>query len=210
MPSPTGRSLLWLLSTLLLILGGCVGNPPPREDPFSGLSFSNIQKEDPLGGHSFGDIQEEGLVLAMVISQNSKNSVEWIHEARATGVQWGSDSIGDDLDARPLIDNLTNVLGQSFSTIVRVNSPVEAASAGADLIAVVDLYVQLGQVSLDTTEVDLTVLFTRLDGHPIKTVTGVGQAKVPWPAWHHGLNQGDLTLTLFSFGCSAPYAAYLL
>ncbi len=189
MPTPTGRSLLLSLFTLLLIVGGCVA-APTREDPFAGLSFDIAQKADPFEGQSFANIPKVDLTLAMVISRNSKNAVEYMAHVRD---QWAELGAKPDtgLDAGPLVDGLTKVLKSSFSQVVRVDKPSDAPSVGADLIAVVDLYLQIGQKSFETTEVDLKIIFTRLNGHPIQTVSGVGQEKLPFPMWNHRFREAS-------------------
>ena len=163
---------------------------PTRETPLAGLSFDNAQKADRLEGQSFTNIPKADLTLAMVISRNSKNAVEYMAQVRD---QWADLSGQSDpgLDAGPLVDGLTNVLKRSFSRIVRVDSPAEATSAGANLIAVVDLYLLIGQRSFHATEVELKVIFITLDGHPIQTISGVGREKLPYPMWHHHFREAS-------------------
>jgi len=168
------------LFTFLLILAGCVSPAPPREDPLAGLSFGKTQKADPSASVSFNDIKKEDFVLAMVISRNSKNALDYIEEARLLAQQLDSKPMEDDLDARPLIEGLTKLLKGSFSRIVRVENPIEAASEGADLISVVDLYVQIGRGAADSTQVDLKVIFTSLNGRVIKTFSGESKVKIPF------------------------------
>ena len=177
------QSLILLLSTLILIFEGCVA-APAREDPLAGLSFSDVHKADPLEGQSLSNIPKADLTVGMVISQNSKNAVEYMAQVRD---QWNSLGSPPDtgLDAVPLVDGLTNILESSFSQVVRVDNPSNTSNAGADLLAVVDLYLTIGQKSFETTEVDLKVIFTRLDGHPIQSVRGTGKKKLPFPMWDH-------------------------
>jgi hypothetical protein len=175
------------LLVLVMVGGGCVGRAPPREDPVSGLSFGSARVERDFSG----GIKNQGLVLATVISRNSKSAVEYLDESRATNTDWAGRSSGAvaDLDAVPLIEGMRELVDRSFARVVRVSSPREAIAAGADLIGVIDLYVEIGNASFETTKVELGLIFISLDGQPIGTVRGVGTAKVPFPASNHGFKE---------------------
>ena len=196
MHTATGRLLLASIPTVILMFGGCV-SAPTHEDPLAGLTFPKAQNADPLEGQSFTDMRKADLTLAMVISQNSKNAVEYMAQVRDN---WHTFSGREDtgLEAETLVSRLTRALKLVFAEVVRVDNPSEALTAGADLISVVDLYVLIGQGTGQTTEVDLKVIFTRLDGHPIQTVSGVGQEKVSFPMHqHHFPGASIMALTSF-------------
>lgn len=178
------------LAALLVILLGCTPAVPARVDPFTGLFFAHPRAEEPVPA----SIRNQGLALATVISENSKHTFHYLDDAKLTAVEVGlvgqvatrlpadNSRVVTDLDASPLIARSNAQLERSFSRLVPVGSPIEAAEVGADLIGVLDLYVDLGSVSFQTTTVELGVIFTTLDGRPIESVRGLGKAKVPFPA----------------------------
>jgi S1-C subfamily serine protease len=143
---------------------------PPPVDPLASLPAGNIQKFD--------------LVLGTLVSQNTKTSISLIEKGRAMAAL--NPSSVADLDLKPLIDGLASTLSRSFSRIVRVDDLAQAKNVGADLVGIIDIYGKPGQYSGQTTRIDLKVIFTTTEGTPVETISGVGEARVPYPAFNIG------------------------
>lgn len=106
-----------------LLLAGCaVPMAPVRQDPLAGIDFESRPPAYP------------GLTLALVITENTKNSVAF---GRAGAAYTGFDIEGS-------VEQSFKLYKRNFKAVVRVEQPSEAAAAGADLVAVVDRFVKVG------------------------------------------------------------------
>ncbi|MBI5888401.1 MAG: caspase family protein [Deltaproteobacteria bacterium] len=87
------------------------------------------------------------------------------------------------LDTNRYFKDITDLLSRRFKEVVRVNSLQEAASSGADISAILDVYAKLGSISFTHSIFQDKLIFMSLDGAQIDVASGEGRAMVPYPAW---------------------------
>lgn len=156
-----------LLALLFAAAAGCVV-APPRVDPFAGLTVT---------GASYRE-----LTVALVPSENTKNALRYTNELGARG----ADAVGTKvfLDHRGPVGEaadktftaVVELFQRQFKAVVKTDSPDGARAVGADLVAVLDIVMDLPHVRVfppGTTDakIDLAASFLGLDGGLIETVS---------------------------------------
>lgn len=106
----------------LLLCACAVPMAPVRQDPLAGIELETRSPAYP------------GLTLALIVTENTKNSVAF---GRAGAAMTGFDLEGS-------VERSFKLYSRNFKAVVRVEQPSEAAAAGADLVAVVDRFVKVG------------------------------------------------------------------
>jgi hypothetical protein len=149
----------------LIFAAGCMPSVPKRSDPLAAFGFKS------------GNSALKRARLALLLSENTKKSAEYLRKVRDKGAAWGA-RFDDQVAARGIND----VLRGSFGDVQAVDSPESAASSGANMIAVLDMYAKVGTVSFTKSVTELTVDFRTLKMEPIAVVGGHGRRMVPYPA----------------------------
>lgn len=155
------------LAALLLLASGCVV-APPRVDPFAGLTVTGARFRE--------------LTVALVPSENTKNALRYTNELGARG----ADAVGTKvfLDHRGPVGEaadktfaaVVELFQRQFKAVVRTDSPDAARGVGADVVAVLDIVMDLPHVRVfppGTTDakIDLSAAFLGLDGGLVETVS---------------------------------------
>lgn len=99
-----------------------VPRAPALQDPLAGISIENRPPAFP------------NLTLALIVSENTKNSVAYGRVGAAMG----------GMDISPIVEEGFRAYKENFKAVVRVEQPSQAAAAGADIVAVVDRYAEAG------------------------------------------------------------------
>ena len=132
----------------ILLSSGC-GHRARRKDPYAGaLAAESAYKH---------------LALALVLSENAKNSDDFFREG---GVAWGG------ADSR-VVDRFTQLFKRSFKTVAKVDGPEAAKDLKADLVAVLDVR---GSVEWGI-HVAAEAVFLTPDSKPLDAVRGKGHQK---------------------------------
>ncbi len=145
------------------VLAGCVTAPEYR-DPLASLN-APVVKEGPYANQT----------LRVVMSDNTQLAFRHLDEAR--GLRMGMEPT---LDPRRVTDGLSDLLKTRFRSVAL--GPAAPGERRADLTMVFDARISVGNVSFQTTSVDLTAIFAGDDPQQrIDTAVGKGTAVVPWP-----------------------------
>jgi hypothetical protein len=133
------------LIVVLLLSTGCGFSGPSRKDPFAGIEMNAVP--------AYPDLS-----VAMILSENSKNSIEY---GRKGGAIAG-------FDVNQIIEKDIEMYQRNFKSIVKVDTMQQARSLNVDLIAIIDSF---GDVGLGI-EMDGSVIFLTPDKQELETIKG--------------------------------------
>ncbi|MFH1725685.1 MAG: caspase family protein [Elusimicrobiota bacterium] len=111
-----------------LLLSGCASTPRPV-DPFGAKPPASPYKE---------------LTLALMISQNTKDAIEYGRMGR----KWARRLGGWDFDPEGLFEDISGMLQRDFKKVFLARRLKDAAASGADVVAVVDIRSPKFQIDL--------------------------------------------------------------
>lgn len=146
-------------------LAGCAPPPARVSDPFAEIDASRI----------IGQAAYPNLTAAYVLTANAKNAVEYANSTMKS--QYGG---RDMLDLKKPLDSLVTQLRANFNRLTKAETLEEAQASGADVVAMVDLYEQLGQYSY---QVDEKVAFVTPNGDKLETVAASSRKTVAEAGW---------------------------
>lgn len=113
------RILLLVIAVCALTLAGCAATPSVEVDPFSNLSPSQRPYR--------------GLSLALVLSENTKNSIKYseAHNRANSAIA---------VNTNKVFGEFGTVLERNFESVTKVDDLFQANQSGADLVGVLDVY----------------------------------------------------------------------
>jgi hypothetical protein len=155
------------LVPLLVLLAGCVA-PPQYTDPLAGLSGA-VKRDGPFATVS----------IRVVDSENTRVTLKHLSDTASMLMLAMNPGAAGDLDPRTVHAGLTQVLAPRFKSVTVAGATEEQKS---DLTVIFDARVFLGQMSGQTTTVEISGIFRDGD-QVIETVSGKGAATLGWPAW---------------------------
>jgi uncharacterized lipoprotein YehR (DUF1307 family) len=145
--------VIFVLSLMMSITGCAVSRSEQYRDPLAGM---NIQSSAPAYPH---------LVLAVLISENTKNTIEDGRHGRS----WKT---AEELEQ--MLEKDIDVYRKNFKAVVRIEKFEDAAASNADLVAVIDWVDAIG----DSAKSDKRAIFLTSDKQPIDTIKGQGSEPV--------------------------------
>ena len=113
--------------------------------------------------------------MAVVYDENARAAMDYLR-----GVREKTGRLSSAFDDQAAIRPFNDLMRKSFSEVVVVESPEQAASAGANTIGIVSLYAKVGTVPFTMSETDLSVDFRRVDMSEISVVRGAGRRRVTY------------------------------
>lgn len=178
-----------MLGAILGILGGCVAPAQytKTDDPFKSLS-SKAQR-------SYASAK-----LCLMLTENTDKAIKHLGETHDMGVKWGGGGMTEEVNPKPRVAELTELLTSRFRETVRVKSLDEMQTHRCNLALALDVQLQLGTVSFTTNSVEISGTFADDKGVRLDTLSGTGKTTVPWPnlsinflsAWNQALTSfGD-------------------
>lgn len=148
-----------------LLSAGCMPSAPKRADALSVLSSQSRARET------------KKLRLGLIFSENTRNAANYLQKAsNSFSGRW---ALVDDVT---FFQRINDALERQFASVVVVENREQAKAEGADLAAILDVYVKLGGASFTKYSADLGAAFQTLDGAPISTVRGGAMRRVSYPA----------------------------
>lgn len=161
MPIHAGRPGSWCCLLLLVSLAGCVAPSPSYvkvDDPFKQIGSTRSAR--------FADLK-----LALVVSGNSNAALQHVAETKAKNFL---QTDYPELDPRNLVADINRVLQAQFKEVHRVENLDQARAAGADLVMVLDLRIQIGIAGIREAQTQIESTFHGLDGSPVEVIRGAG------------------------------------
>ncbi len=155
-----------VLSFAAAVLSGCY-TMPPRTDPVDALGLK-------------ANSAYKNLVLAVVRSDNTKNSMKYLHDTDKVYTRGNFGLPAYHLDADGLFVQITSMLQSEFKSVSYIDS-IDNVSGDADLVAVLDVYQKMSLVTGSVTTFDYKLIFTTTDKRMIDTAAGEGSSKITFP-----------------------------
>ena len=150
----------------LVLLSSCTApQRPTYTDPFANLES---------GGHN---TSPNGLTVALVPSENTKNSIPYLGQFYENGRAKVLDKTKYYDPQKPFNDVIA-IFRRKFKSVIKVDSLADAKGSGADLVAVVDMVFMLPARFGPNSRIDgvtLKAALLTLDGQLIDTIVGEGQ-----------------------------------
>lgn len=139
-------------------MGGLLNVPqqPKRQDTYAGMGMGSAPAAFPQ------------LTLALLFSENTKNAIDYGYK----GAAWG----GFD-PRRPQVMEKA-MYQRHFKTVVNIDKAADARGINADVIALVDNFVEAGRV----TKADYRTVFLTLDNEKIDEITAHAEKSMGWNA----------------------------
>lgn len=144
-------------------LAGCAITPDYK-DTLSALKTPAV-KEGPLAGQT----------VRVLLSDNTTMAFAHMDEARGYRMGMGA----EDLEPRKVLDGVADELRRRFKAVA-----IGAAAPGerrTDLTMILDAKIRVGSMSFTMNRVELTGIFRDESQEILDTVTGQGEAMVPYP-----------------------------
>lgn len=160
----TKRFALFVCFSVLWLISGCALEPLRIDalDPLNiALKNSELKKQK----------------LCVINSENTRNAYRYIAAFKASPDSFGWEIDPDDAGLEKAIKE---ILGAIFGEVIYVNSFEEAHSKHAQVVAIVDLYAKMGKWTGNTTTLDVTIDFRKLDGESAGIFKGSGKKIVPF------------------------------
>lgn len=171
------------------LASGCMPPPPKRADALSVISGQGRNR----------DLKKAK--LALLFSETSRNTSAYMRKAAPLA------RVSD----TAFFQSFNGVFQQAFGAVSTVDSLEQARAEGAQLIAVVDIYAQIGSISFTQSAVEVAAIFQTLAGEPISTVRARSSYRVPYPAftnrWDEA-SQGALDAFAVALSTNAELAAF--
>jgi hypothetical protein len=130
------------------------------QDAFSGLEFQGV---------TAGQRPYKNLVLALVLSENTKKSMDYV-KAKASIWSQGADQ-------NFIFTETVELLNKHFGSLVKVASISAARQAGAGAVMVLDIYSKTPSSIFHTADIRLGGHFVTLNAKPIDSITAEAQIK---------------------------------
>lgn len=194
----------FLLLVGFCVLAGCVNVPPPQYmDPLpaSGIiitddvSLEGIDKEASLytdPNYGFGKKMSaqfpSELRLGVILSENTRKTYEYLKQYRSEFLAMResdpskADAVLEDFDLEYVAAGVDRILTSRFKDLSVLEHLFEVKTENVDLAMVFDLRLELGKSSGSLTKVTISGFFVDKENKVIATITGLGIAKVPFPA----------------------------
>lgn len=138
---------------------------PKRADALSMLSSQSRGRET------------KKLRLGLIFSENTRNAADYLQKAgNSISGRW---ALVDDV---AFFERVNGALERQFASVVVVETREQAKTEGADLAAILDVYVKLGGASFTKYSADIGAAFQSLDGSPIANARGGAMRRVSYPA----------------------------
>ncbi len=163
----------WIGVASVLLLSACVTVPEYDADPLADLGAAPAT-------NAYRDVK-----LALILSENTHQSIGHLNEARDYVESFGflaDPNAAVDTNPKNFVDGLNLTLETRFREVVALEKLAEATASEADMVMVLDFKIALGEMSGDTTTVDINGIFLDLQGRKISEVPGHGEAVIPYPA----------------------------
>ncbi|MCP3872065.1 MAG: caspase family protein [Desulfobacteraceae bacterium] len=164
------KIMLWLIAVLFLIgIMGCVSTP----------NYSSVHpvKKMPIPARPVFSTAK----LAIIFSENTQKSIEYLNrKQKEYEAEYDAKSL-EDYDPYYITNELYNILGSRFNSIIQVPGLKKAKNENADLAVVLDFRLHIGTASGQRTSVELYGKFMDLDHKEIVTIKGLGGVKIPVP-----------------------------
>ncbi len=135
------RDTFLAAAALALLTAGCVP-PPQRRDPFESLNVS--------------DALYRNLTLGLIFSENTKNAIRYVDKKCAAGDR--------------TFGGIAPVLQKNFGSVVKIDKVEDAAPAGADLVAILDIYADFSTRIMENYKIDIAAKFMTPDRAEIDTL----------------------------------------
>lgn len=142
------KVLVVSLLGMFLSTASCSFGPPSRKDPFEGLEISATPACPDL-------------VAAVILSENTKNSIEYGRKGTAMA----------GFDMNPGIEKDIEMLKSNFKKVVKVDQMADAAAINADLIIVIDNYGEAGT----SIELESNLIIFDANQQKIDTISAKGE-----------------------------------
>jgi uncharacterized caspase-like protein len=134
-------------------LAACAAPPERVSDPFSELEV----------GKKLGPAVYPGLTLAVVLSPNAKNAVQYSDDSKKVL----NESM---LDLKKPLNGLVTQLRANFKSVTKVSSVEDAKALGTDLVGIVDLYESFSKMGT-VFQLDEAVAFVDASGETVDKVS---------------------------------------
>lgn len=152
----TGMKKIAPVLLLMIFLLTACAVAPERKDPFAGLNVSTAASP------------YRDLTLALIISENTKNAVDYGVSATRM-MAWPLDSPGA---VEKMIGDFAVVFQRNFKSVAKVDRMEDAAALKTDLVAVFDVYVTVPKNVFSDAKYSAQAIFMRSDGTRLDTVGG--------------------------------------
>ena len=175
---------------------GCMPSVPVRTDALSVISSQGRNR----------DVKR--LRLALMFSENTRNAAAYLQKAAGTATgKWAN------INDVAFFQSISGALERAFASVITVDSLEQAKAEGAHVVAILDVFAQVGSASFTKTSADVGAAFQTLDGTQIAVVRGSGAFRVPIPntslRWNEasGAAVDSFALALSTNAELAAYAA---
>ena len=159
---------LLVLAALLLV--ACAA---PKEAPEDArIAFNPIATAGPLSALTLGIVDGDSVHFATGVLTGK-------HDLYVSLGILAGEGGGADVDPQQIPSDLNRALGSRFKAARKATTATEATTRGDDMVMVIDLQVQLGAVSFDTTSVTVTGTFQGRDGTVLGKAVGNGRHEIP-------------------------------
>ena len=164
---------------LAILLAGCVGQVDygKTEDLFRSVDTS--QKASLMRAR-----------LALVTTENSARSFQHMADVKRLGDGFMGAGATAELDPQKAADDLLRVFRGKFTDVIKVNSVADAATAGADLVMVMDLKIQIAQIAFKDHVIEFAGQLRSPSGAVIDQINALGKSTVPFPAFNINFASG--------------------
>jgi hypothetical protein len=164
------RFILILLIGTVALLSGCFSNPLPqaRREPFALPTAMNPTHKD------------KDLALGLILSDNAKNAVQHAEQYSQT---YQRHTLAVDAAGKVFEDIFAMFLRQ-FKTVVKIEKVEDAKAHNVDLVAVLDVYLELPSPSnpADNVRINLGAKFLTTDNTQIDVATTESVSTFSWSA----------------------------
>ena len=162
-----------LLVLVSLLLAACAA---PREAPEDArVAFTPTATAGSLSALTLGIVDGDSVHFATGMLAGKHN----MYTSLGVLMEPGGEA---DVDPQQISADLGRALGSRFKTARKAGTVNEAAARGDDMVMVIDLQIQLGAVSFDTTSITITGTFQGQDGTVLGKAVGNGRHELPYPA----------------------------
>ncbi|MBF0329677.1 MAG: caspase family protein [Nitrospirae bacterium] len=160
---------LSILFSFLFLFSGCETplTVPERLDPLSGLDIVRPAYKD--------------MTVGIVISENTKRTVQFLHDARGYG----------SFDYEKINTLFTDFFRRNFKKAVRLEKIEDANMAQLDMIVIADLYVNVDIHNVTElmpekvhAQIDAALIILSLDHKQIDTIKGLGIGALERPGYN--------------------------
>jgi hypothetical protein len=186
MPARIGKTLAAL--AVVLTFAGCAtpAPPPAYTDAFQGLlnqSSTTVPPDKPVAVR-----QPLGLIFSNNVEVYLKYVQAGAEGMKAYGALTNTTAVAD-LDPKFVAGRVVALLKAHYGSVELVPDFNQAVAKGQKSVCLVDIQVVPGQLSGETTNVDIVAYFFDDRMRPVSRISGHGSGVVPYPAWDVRLQQ---------------------